>query len=134
MKVRCKKSSNITCVINVLTCFRTRPEIIAKKFLKLTTIPKSTFFVHFMNDFFHTESMEEFCNLTKFEWSVFTRTPLKAYSELGGFFNFRYNRSFIVIIDPPLGEFVEILPSVMIFPGNIITRVIFRRIPLAPGL
>ena len=39
-------------------------------------------------------------------------------------FNFRYNISFI---DPPLGEFVEILPSVSIFPsgqsppGNIIT-------------
>ena len=62
----------ITCVINVLTCFRTRPKIIAKKIL--TTIPKSTFFVHFMNDFFHTESMKEFCNLKKFEWSVFTRT------------------------------------------------------------
>jgi hypothetical protein len=46
----------------------------------------------------------------------------------------------LTIIDPPLGEFVEILPSVMIFPsgqspsGNIITRVIFHRIPLAPGL
>ena len=26
-----QKSSNITCVINVLTCFRTRPRIIAKK-------------------------------------------------------------------------------------------------------
>jgi hypothetical protein len=52
-----------------------RPKIIAKKILKLTTIPKSTFFVHFMNDFFHTESMKEFCNLKKFEWSVFTRTP-----------------------------------------------------------
>jgi hypothetical protein len=33
--------------------------------------------------------------------------------ELSGFFNFRYNISFI---DPPLGRFVEILPSVMIFP------------------
>ena len=39
-------------------------------------------------------------------------------------FNFRYNISFI---DPPLGGFGEILPSVMIFPsgqspsGNIIT-------------
>ena len=39
-------------------------------------------------------------------------------------FNFRYNISFV---DPPLGEFGEILPSVLIFPsgqspsGNIIT-------------
>ena len=72
--MRCKKAQISPRIINVLACFRTRPEIIAKKILKLTTIPKSTFFVHFMNDFFHTESMEEFCNLTKFEWSVFTRT------------------------------------------------------------
>ena len=48
----------------------------------------------------------------------------KVYSELSGFFNFRYNISFI---DPLLGGFVETLPSVMIFPsgrshsGNIIT-------------
>ena len=34
-------------------------------------------------------------------------------------FDFRYNISFI---DPPLGGFGEIFPSVMIFPlGNIIT-------------
>ena len=39
-------------------------------------------------------------------------SSFKVYSELGGFFNFRYNISFI---DPPLGGFVEILPSVMIF-------------------
>ena len=74
MKVRCKKAQISPRIINVLTCLRTRPEIIAKKNKKLTTIPKSAFFVHFMNDFFHTESMEEFCNLTKFGWSVFTRT------------------------------------------------------------
>ena len=41
-------------------------------------------------------------------------------------FNFRYNISFI---DPPLGGFGEILPSVLI-----LLRVIFHRIPLAPGL
>ena len=32
-------------------------------------------------------------------------SSFKVYSELGGFFNFRYNISFI---DPPLGGFVEI--------------------------
>jgi hypothetical protein len=74
MEGRYKKAQIISCVINVLTCFRTRAEMIPKIFLKLTTIPKTTFVVHFMNDFFHTESMKEFCNLMKFEWSVFTQT------------------------------------------------------------
>ena len=71
MEERYNKAQIITCVINVLTCFRTRTEGFV---LKLTTIPKTTFVVHFMNDFFHTESMKEFCNLMKFEWSVFTQT------------------------------------------------------------
>ena len=43
-------------------------------------------------------------------------SSFKVYSELGGFFNFQYNISFI---DPPLGEFVEILPSVMIFISSL---------------
>jgi hypothetical protein len=43
---------------------------------------------------------------------VLSSSFIKVYSELGGFFNFRYNISFIA---PPLGGFVEILPSVMIF-------------------
>ena len=50
---------------------------------------------------------------------------------------FRYNISFI---DPPLGEFGEIFPSVMIFPSGKSAREIsslqeiFRRIPRAEGL
>ena len=50
---------------------------------------------------------------------------------------FRYNISFI---DPPLGGFGKILPSAMIFPSGQAPReisslrVIFCRIPLAPGL
>jgi hypothetical protein len=41
-------------------------------------------------------------------------SSFKVYSELGGFFNFRYNISFI---DPPLEGFVEILPIITL--GNI---------------
>ena len=32
-----------------------------------------------MNDFFHTESMKEFCNLKKFEWSVLRKLPLNLH-------------------------------------------------------
>jgi hypothetical protein len=52
-------------------------------------------------------------------------------------FNFQYNISFI---DLPLRGFGEILPSLLIFPsgqspsGISSLRVIFRRIPLTPGL
>ena len=42
-------------------------------------------------------------------------SSFKVYSELGGFFNLRYNISFK---DPPLGGFVEILSSVMIFSSG----------------
>ena len=55
---------------------------------------------------------------------VFTKVCVKFLIFNLEAFNFRYNISFI---DPPLGGFGEILPSVMIFPsgqspsGNIIT-------------
>ena len=42
-------------------------------------------------------------------------SSFKVYSELGGFFNFRYNISFL---DPPLGGFGGILLSVMIFSSG----------------
>ena len=74
MKLSYEKAQILLCLINVLTCFRTRPKIIAKTNLETDYNSKSTFFVYFMNEFFHTESMKEFCNLTKFEWSVITRT------------------------------------------------------------
>ena len=69
-----KKPKFYFALINVLTCFRTRSKMIAKTNLETDYNSKSTFFVYFMNEFFHTESMKEFCNLTKFEWSVITRT------------------------------------------------------------
>ena len=74
MKLSYEKAQILLCLINVLTCFRTRPKIIGKTNLETDYNSKSTFFVYFMNEFFHTEIMKEFCNLTKFEWSVIRRT------------------------------------------------------------
>ena len=74
MKLSYEKAQILLCLMNVLTCFRTRLKIIAKTNLETGYNSKSMFFVYFMNEFFHTESLKEFCNLMKFEWSVITWT------------------------------------------------------------
>ena len=71
MKLSYEKAQILLCLINVLTRV---PKIIAKTNLETDYNSRSTFFVYFMNEFFHTESMKDFCNLTKFEWSVITQT------------------------------------------------------------